>query len=105
MSAGLQLMQAPGQNGGSASNPSAGWPSTRATANTVVSISSIRSATYRVPRGEGTGIRKASAIWQTVHAERRRLAADIAELRDEQWHVPSLCPGWDVHDGHCARRG
>jgi uncharacterized protein (TIGR03083 family) len=44
-------------------------------------------------------MRKATAeIWQTVHSERRRLAADLSDLRDEQWHVPSLCPGWDVHD-------
>lgn len=44
-------------------------------------------------------MRKAgAAVWQTVHSERRRLAADLSELRDEQWHLPSLCPGWDVHD-------
>lgn len=40
----------------------------------------------------------AAAVWQTVHSERRRLAADLSELRDEQWRLPSLCPGWDVHD-------
>ncbi|WP_458780593.1 maleylpyruvate isomerase family mycothiol-dependent enzyme [Arthrobacter sp. D3-16] len=40
----------------------------------------------------------AAAVWQTVHSERRRLAADLSELCDEQWRVPSLCPGWDVHD-------
>ncbi|WP_127572374.1 maleylpyruvate isomerase family mycothiol-dependent enzyme [Georgenia faecalis] len=40
----------------------------------------------------------AATIWQTVHAERRRLAADLAGLRDDQWRLPSLCPGWDVHD-------
>ena len=40
----------------------------------------------------------ADEIWQTVHAERRRLAADLSALRDEEWTVPSLCPGWDVHD-------
>jgi uncharacterized protein (TIGR03083 family) len=36
--------------------------------------------------------------WQTVHAERRRLAADLSRLRAVQWYLPSLCPGWDVHD-------
>ena len=36
--------------------------------------------------------------WQTVHAERRRLAVDLSELRADQWSLPSLCPGWDVHD-------
>jgi uncharacterized protein (TIGR03083 family) len=40
----------------------------------------------------------AAAVWQTVHSERRRLATDLLELRDEQWRIPSLCPGWDVHD-------
>jgi uncharacterized protein (TIGR03083 family) len=33
-----------------------------------------------------------------VHAERRRLAGDLAHLSTEQWRTPSLCPGWDVHD-------
>jgi uncharacterized protein (TIGR03083 family) len=42
--------------------------------------------------------RAAEAVWQTVHSERRRLAADLSDLRDEQWRFPSLCPGWDVHD-------
>lgn len=40
----------------------------------------------------------AAEIWQTVHSERRRLVADLADLSSEQWHTPSLCPGWDVHD-------
>lgn len=39
-----------------------------------------------------------AAIWLAVHSERRRLAADLARLRDDQWRLPSLCPGWDVHD-------
>jgi uncharacterized protein (TIGR03083 family) len=42
--------------------------------------------------------RSAAAIWQTVHSERRRLVADLSKLRDEQWHLFSLCPGWDIHD-------
>jgi uncharacterized protein (TIGR03083 family) len=40
----------------------------------------------------------AAAVWKTVHSERRRLAADLDGLPDEQWRVTSLCPGWDVHD-------
>ncbi|MEP7765787.1 maleylpyruvate isomerase family mycothiol-dependent enzyme [Sanguibacter sp. 25GB23B1] len=40
----------------------------------------------------------AAEIWQTVHAERRRLSDDLSGLQDEQWLTPSLCPGWDVHD-------
>ncbi|WP_324649830.1 maleylpyruvate isomerase family mycothiol-dependent enzyme [Georgenia sp. H159] len=40
----------------------------------------------------------AAATWHAVHAERRRLVADLADLRDDQWRLPSLCPGWDVHD-------
>lgn len=37
-------------------------------------------------------------IWPVVHAERRALAADLADLTDEQWRTPSLCAGWSVHD-------
>ncbi|MCC9145271.1 MULTISPECIES: maleylpyruvate isomerase family mycothiol-dependent enzyme [unclassified Arthrobacter] len=44
-------------------------------------------------------MRKSSAaVWDVVRAERRRLAADLAPLPAEQWEVPSLCPGWSVHD-------
>ncbi|MCC3291013.1 MULTISPECIES: maleylpyruvate isomerase family mycothiol-dependent enzyme [unclassified Arthrobacter] len=39
-----------------------------------------------------------AAVWETVHAERQRLAADLSPLQSEQWEVPSLCPGWSVHD-------
>lgn len=39
-----------------------------------------------------------TATWQAVHAERRRLAADLCGLSVGQWALPSLCPGWDVHD-------
>ncbi|RZU60784.1 maleylpyruvate isomerase family mycothiol-dependent enzyme [Zhihengliuella halotolerans] len=42
--------------------------------------------------------KRATGLWQTVHAERRRLAEDLAVLREEQWRTASLCPGWDVHD-------
>lgn len=37
-------------------------------------------------------------VWPIVHAERRRLVADLRDLPIAQWHTPSLCPGWDVHD-------
>lgn len=40
----------------------------------------------------------ATTTWQTVHAERHRLAADLSELSLDQWNLPSLCPGWDIHD-------
>jgi uncharacterized protein (TIGR03083 family) len=36
--------------------------------------------------------------WSVIHAERRALAADLANLTPEQWTTPSLCPGWTVHD-------
>ncbi|MCC2319728.1 maleylpyruvate isomerase family mycothiol-dependent enzyme [Cellulomonas xiejunii] len=41
---------------------------------------------------------QAEDVWQTVREERLRLADDLSGLREEQWAVPSLCPGWDVHD-------
>jgi uncharacterized protein (TIGR03083 family) len=37
-------------------------------------------------------------IWPVVHAERRALAADLADLTPEQWATPSMCTGWSVHD-------
>jgi uncharacterized protein (TIGR03083 family) len=40
----------------------------------------------------------AATVWRAVHAERRALAEELTGLTEEQWRVPSLCPGWDVHD-------
>jgi uncharacterized protein (TIGR03083 family) len=37
-------------------------------------------------------------IWPVVHAERRALAEDLADLAPERWSTPSLCAGWSVHD-------
>lgn len=39
-----------------------------------------------------------AAVWRFVHAERARLADDLAGLPHDAWATPSLCPGWDVHD-------
>ncbi len=36
--------------------------------------------------------------WSRLHAEREALAADLAELTDEQWTTPSLCTGLTVRD-------
>lgn len=36
--------------------------------------------------------------WPTIHAERRALADDLANLTADQWNMPSLCAGWTVHD-------
>jgi len=33
-----------------------------------------------------------------VHEERRALVRDLEGLPRERWDIPSLCPGWDVHD-------
>ena len=43
-------------------------------------------------------MRRSDRIWRMVHEERRRLVADLSALSDEQWALPSLCPGWDLHD-------
>jgi uncharacterized protein (TIGR03083 family) len=40
----------------------------------------------------------ADSIWPTVHAERKALADDLADLTDEQWHTQSLCTDWTVQD-------
>ena len=37
-------------------------------------------------------------VWPLVHAERAALVRDLERLEDEQWHRPSLCVGWTVHD-------
>ena len=34
--------------------------------------------------------------WSLVHAERAALAADLADLTDQQWVTPSLCTGFTV---------
>jgi len=37
-------------------------------------------------------------MWAAVHKERHALIADLAPTAAEQWMLPSLCPGWTVHD-------
>lgn len=37
-------------------------------------------------------------VWDLVHAERQLLLDDLAGLSASQWEMPSLCPGWSVHD-------
>lgn len=39
-----------------------------------------------------------AAVWEAVHEERRRLVDDLQGLSEEQWQLPSPCPGWSVHD-------
>lgn len=38
------------------------------------------------------------SAWPMVHVERAALITDLADLTDDQWDRPSLCPGWTVHD-------
>lgn len=40
----------------------------------------------------------AAETWSAVHLERSALFADLKSLTPEQWELPSLCPGWNVHD-------
>ncbi len=35
--------------------------------------------------------------WAAIHAERKALADDLADLTPEQWTTPSLCSAWTVH--------
>lgn len=47
----------------------------------------------------GPDVRESAAqVWETVHAERAALIADLVQLREDEWDLPSWCPGWDVHD-------
>lgn len=36
--------------------------------------------------------------WQMIHAERAALAADLAQLTDLEWAVPSLCEDFSVRE-------
>jgi uncharacterized protein (TIGR03083 family) len=36
--------------------------------------------------------------WQSIDAQRTRLAALLDDLTDDEWHQPSLCAGWTVRD-------
>jgi uncharacterized protein (TIGR03083 family) len=37
------------------------------------------------------------SIWPTIHAERKALAHDLADLTTEQWATQSLCSEWNIH--------
>lgn len=41
---------------------------------------------------------RGTGIWPLIHTERAALAADLAELTDEQWATPSLCDGLTVRE-------
>jgi uncharacterized protein (TIGR03083 family) len=45
-----------------------------------------------------TPLRRAAGVWPLVHAERAALAADLADLTDDQWAAPSLCAGLTVRE-------
>ncbi|WP_322770562.1 maleylpyruvate isomerase family mycothiol-dependent enzyme [Frankia sp. Cr1] len=40
----------------------------------------------------------ATSIWPLIHAERAALAADLADLTDEEWATPSLCDRFTVRE-------
>src|ERR1700754_4386656 len=42
--------------------------------------------------------RRGTDIWPLVHSERAALAADLANLTDDQWVTPSLCAGLTVRE-------
>ena len=37
-------------------------------------------------------------IWPVIWAERKALAADLKELDEDQWSMPSMCSQWTVCD-------
>lgn len=37
-------------------------------------------------------------IWQAIDTQRAQLCDLLADLDDDQWRQPSLCPGWTVRD-------
>ncbi|MGW0649993.1 maleylpyruvate isomerase family mycothiol-dependent enzyme [Streptomyces umbrinus] len=52
------------------------------------------------PTGGPTGgtPRGTTGAWPLIRAERTALAADLADLTDEQWATPSLCTGLTVRE-------
>jgi uncharacterized protein (TIGR03083 family) len=48
------------------------------------------------PIGSTSG--RNSGVWPLVHAERAALAADLANLTDEQWATTSLCTAFTVRE-------
>src|SRR4051812_40756512 len=51
------------------------------------------------PDGGGRkGAAMAKDIWQFIHPERDALAADLADLSDDEWQQASLCDRWTVRD-------
>ncbi|WP_017591642.1 maleylpyruvate isomerase family mycothiol-dependent enzyme [Nocardiopsis potens] len=42
--------------------------------------------------------RRGADLWPLIRAERAALAADLADLADERWEVPSLCDGLTVRE-------
>ena len=45
-----------------------------------------------------TDVHRTTGSWPLVHAERAALAADLANLTDQQWATPSLCTGLTVRE-------
>lgn len=43
-------------------------------------------------------LHRVTDIWPLIHAERAALAADLANLTDEQWATPSLCTELTVRE-------
>jgi uncharacterized protein (TIGR03083 family) len=39
-----------------------------------------------------------SAIWDSIHAERKALATDLDGIGDPEWATASLCEDWSVRD-------
>ncbi|MEU0641680.1 maleylpyruvate isomerase family mycothiol-dependent enzyme [Streptomyces umbrinus] len=64
---------------------------------------SNRGPTGRPTRGTtggptGEAPRGTTGAWPLIRAERTALAADLADLTDEQWATPSLCTGLTVRE-------
>jgi uncharacterized protein (TIGR03083 family) len=43
-------------------------------------------------------LHRVTGVWPLIHAERAALAADLAELTEDQWATPSLCTGLSVRE-------
>ena len=44
------------------------------------------------------GVTVTESVWPTIHAERKALADDLADLTAAQWATQSLCSEWNIHE-------
>ncbi|BBE23527.1 hypothetical protein MN0502_24100 [Arthrobacter sp. MN05-02] len=62
--------------------------------------SNLQPARRRAAPGDGgrAAVTNSYDLWTLAHAERASLAADLASLSPDQWHLSTLCDAWSVEE-------